>query len=492
MNEALITHILSISNGMYIAIALMMFFAALSYVGESRVNGLAKIYGLLCIVIIGFWFYSIFWQYFHSPEIMPYYPRWLYQATQYGTLLACAFGTFTYIRVFGYKWIKLHKINCQVKSIEYLLYGIHLASAIYLSFDVDIYTANFVLLANFLLFCFFALIITIICAGNSISKVYVTFFASITSFFIFIGYLSYTGDILNHSFLMSLAHLFVNLLVLFFCFSGLRYGYNELMGFFHKHTLGQFNIVRDLPRALSDEELFVEYQPQVSVLTGKAVGVEVLVRWQHPTRGRIPPNDFISLAESMQIIDSLTQWVVTKAVVQAKALQNNDTPVPISVNFSPLNFNFKMIEFLEETLQQHDLPSNLITVEMTENLLLEKSDEVTESLNKLHALGIAVSIDDYGKGYSSLSYLRKMSIDELKIDRSFIMDIQSNKDNYEIVRSTLDMAKNLSIHVVAEGVEDSATQEVLKSIQCNTIQGFGIAKPMSAEKLMEWIAKRNA
>lgn len=477
---------------MYFAVVCLLFFATVSYAGQTRVNGLANVYGLLFSVILGFWFYSIFWQYFHSQQTMPYYPRWLYKPTIYVTLLTCAISTFTYIRVFGYKWIKLYKISRQVKFFERALYALYLISAILLCFIDDIYTVHLLLLGNFLAFCIFSLIITKICADNHVGKIYTFFFASLTAFFLLMGYVSYTGIVLEHPFLASISHIIVNWLILFFCFVGIRYGHKELTGFFHSHTVEQFAIVRDLPKALSEDELFVEYQPQINIHTGKAVGAEVLVRWQHPTRGKIPPNDFIALAESMEIIDYLTQWVIQRAITQAKRLQDNGTPIPVSINFSPLNFNFKMVYFLKRKLKEHDLPVNLITVEMTENLLLEKSSEVTDSLNKLHEMGVAVSIDDYGKGYSSLSYLRRMAIDELKIDRSFVTNIDTNKDNYEIVRSTIAMAQNLSIHIVAEGVEDEASQNILKSIGCETAQGFGIAKPMSPDALIDWVKERNA
>lgn len=492
MNEALITHILGISNGMYIAVALQMLFGAISYTKQTRVNGLANIYLLLGGIVFGFWFYSIFWQHFHLADAMPYYPDWLYQPTLYITLFTCALATYTYIRMFSYKWIKFYKINKQIKLVEYILYGVFITSAFYLSLDHDIYIVNLVLLANFLLFCFFALGVTLICADNTIGKVYTGFFLVLTAYFLILGYFNYTREVLEYPMLMACSHILVNVFILFFCFVGLRYGYNELTGFFHLHTLDQYNLVRDLPKALSGDELFVEYQPQVDLSTNKVIGAEALMRWQHPVKGRIPPNNFIPLAESMEIIDHLTQWLISKTVIQAKILQQNNTPMPISMNFSPLNFNLSMVDFLENTLKQHDLPAKYITVEMTENLLMETGSEVTESLKKLDEMGIAVSIDDYGTGYSSLSYLQKMSIDELKIDRSFINDIHDNKDSYEIVRSTLDMAKNLSLHVVAEGVEDDATQTLLASIGCNTAQGFGIAKPMSAAALVDWVAEKNA
>lgn len=492
MNDELITHIFAMSNGMFLAVALLMLFGSLSYITQIRKNGLSAIYGLLFLLVFSFSFYNIFWQHFHSADVMPFYPDWIYKVSIFTSIFACAISTFTYIRVFGYKWIKLYRINGQVRFFEYALYILYTVSAIYLFSDVDIYTTNLVLLGNFLSFCMFALVVTAICADNKMGKVYGWLFSILTSFFMMLGYFSYTGDILNHSFLMSLAHLFVNIFILTFCFIALRFGYAELTGFYNLHTLDQFGIVRDLPRALSEEQLFVEYQPQVNLTSGKVVGAEVLVRWQHPTKGRIPPNDFIHLAEQMEIIDNLTQWLIVKAITQAKILEQNNTPIPISMNFSPLNFNLKMVKFLGATLKKHKLPSNLITVEMTENILLKETNEVIASLKKMHEMGIAVSIDDYGKGYSSLSYLQKMSIDELKIDKSFVTDIETNKDNYEIVRSTLGMAKNLSLHVVAEGVEDEDTQDVLRSIHCETVQGFGVARPMSPEALIEWVKERNS
>lgn len=492
MNEALITHIYSICNGVFLAISLLMLFGAFSYAGQRHENGLANIYALLFCIVLGCCFYNIFWQHLHSPHLMPYYPDWVYPFSLFAPVFTFAVTTFAYIRVLGNKWVKMYTYSRQVKFIECVLYCVYLMSAVYLGLGVDIYTAHFILLANLLLFSLFALVFTILCANNKIGKVYASLFAFLTLFFTVLGYFSYTGAVLEHSFLMALAHICVDLFILLFCFIVLRYGYNELTGFYNVHTFDQFNIVRDLPRALSDDQLFVEYQPQVKLSTGRAVGAEVLVRWQHPTKGRIPPNDFIPLAEKMEIIDSLTQWLVVKAITQAKKLQQKGLPIPISMNFTPLNFNLRMVRFLGSKLQEHDLPPHLITVEMTENLLIKETPEVIASLKKLHEMGIAVSIDDYGKGYSSLSYLQKMSIDELKIDKSFVSDIDNNKDNYEIVRSTLVMAKNLSLHVVAEGVEDNDTENVLRSIDCETVQGFGIARPMNPDELIEWVAKRNA
>lgn len=491
MNEALVTHIFSISNGIFLAISFLMLFGAISYMGQRHENGLANIYALLFCIVFGCCFYGIFWQHFHSPNLMPYYPKWIYFLSIFVTLFTFAVTTYSYIRVLGNKWIKMYKLHKQVTAVEYLLYVSYLMSAIYLCFGADIYTTHFILLANFLMFCFFAVVFSVLCADNKMGKVYTALFAFLTVFFLMLGYYSYTGAVLENSFLMSLSHICVNVFILLFCFVVLRYGYNELTGFYNLHTFDEFKIVRDLPKAISDEQLFVEYQPQVKLSTGKVVGAEALVRWQHPKKGRIPPNAFIPLAEEMEVIDSLTQWLVDKATGLAKTLQQNGTPIPISMNFSPLNFNLKMVKFLESTLKKYDLPSNLITVEMTENLLIKETNEVIAALKKLHDMGIAVSIDDYGKGYSSLSYLQKMSIDELKIDRSFVSDIDSNKDNYEIVRSTLGMAKSLSLHVVAEGVEDDQTQETLKSIDCETVQGFGIAKPMSPEAIVEWVKEKN-
>lgn len=488
MNERLIEHLFGISNGMYVAMALLMLFGAISYANQKRYhNGLASIHFLMFCVICGFWCYSIFWQHFHSPQTMPYYPDWLYKPTLFITLLTCAISTFTYTRLFGYKWVKRYQLNRQIKFLEYVTYAFNIVSAIYLLSDVSIYTATLVLLANFLLFCGFAFIFTLICADNWVGKIYSILFFVITVYFLILGYFSYTKIMQSHSFLMALSHLLVSFFVLLFCFVSLRFSHKELMAFFHLHTIDEFDIVRDLPKALSDDEFFIEYQPQLDLSTGKITGAEALIRWQHNTKGCIPPYQFIPLAESIDMIDKVTQWLITHTLFQIKKLHDNGIFIPISINFSPMNFNLNMVHFLEKSLQQQGLSSQCIVVEMTENLLLKEDDEAKQSLIKLDNMSISVSIDDYGTGFSSLSYLKKRAINELKIDRSFIMDIHTNKDNLEIVRSTLNMAKNLSLHVVAEGVEDMTTQDILKTLGCDTVQGFGIARPMNGDALIDWI-----
>lgn len=451
---------------------------------------MSGLYFLMFCIILGFSCYSIFWQHFHSPNSMPYYPSWIYKPTLFVTLATCALSTFTYIRLFGFKWVKRYRFSKYVRFFEVLSYGINIASAIYLLSGVSVYVANLVLLANFLLFCIFALVFTHLCSDTWIGKANTALFCVITCYFCMLGYFSFTRDMLSYSFLMSLSHLLVNGFILTFCFLSLRFGHKELTAFFHLHSIDEHNIIRDIPKALSNDEFYVEYQPQVNIETNRVVGAEALIRWEHPTKGLIPPNQLISLAESIGMIDNITKWLIKVTVTHANLLRENNTPTPISINFSPLNFNLSMVHFLEKALKKHDLPAKYIIVEMTENLLLQENDEVKASLTKLNEMGVSVSIDDYGTGYSSLSYLKKMAIDELKIDRSFVADIQTNKDNYEIVRSTLDMAKNLSLHVVAEGVEDDATKDILKQLGCTTAQGFGIAKPMSGESLIRWISEQ--
>lgn len=491
MEKSLITHLYSISNGIYLAVSVMLFLGAISYVREKSINGLSNVCAVLFCIVFGFWFYSIFWHHFHSPETMPYYPSWIYKPSIYISLFACAISTFSYIRVFGYKWVKRYTYSRQIAFFEALLYAIYLASAIYLSGDLSVYHTFMVLLANFLIFCLFALGVTLICGDHKIGKIYAIFFIVLTSYFFVLGYFSYTKEIIEHPW-MAISHVLVSCSVLYFCFASFRYGFKELTDFFNLQALDNYNVVRDLPKAISKEQFFVEYQPQVNLVSGKAVGAEILIRWQHPTKGRIPPVAFIPLAESMEMIDYVTQWLIKKAVAQAKTLQEHNTPLPIAINFSPLNFNLRMVQFLTNTLQAYNLPAKYITVEMTENLLLKTDEEVEASLKQLETIGIAVSIDDYGTGYSSLSYLQKMSIDELKLDRSFIHGIEKNTDNYEVVRSTLSMAKNLSLKVVAEGVEDESTQDLLKAMGCHMVQGYGIAKPMSSDALIKWVTKRNS
>ena len=238
----------------------------------------------------------------------------------------------------------------------------------------------------------------------------------------------------------------------------------------------------DLRKALQKEQFVLYYQPQVDIITGKVIGLEALIRWVHPRLGMVSPLDFIPLAEETGLIIPIGEWVLRQACYQNKAWQEAGyEPVPISVNVSNLQFRQKdFVELVENVLQQTNLAPQYLEIEITESM----TNDITFTervLSSLKALGIKVSMDDFGIGYSSLSYLRRLSINKLKIDQSFIRNLDTK--NKAIVSTIITLARNLQIDVIAEGVEQQEHVDFLKKHNCFQAQGFLFSKPMPKEEL---------
>lgn len=246
----------------------------------------------------------------------------------------------------------------------------------------------------------------------------------------------------------------------------------------------------DLRSAIDKNELFLVYQPQIDIPSGRLVGVEALVRWQHPKEGLIAPAKFIPLAEQTGMIDRLGEWVANAACKQMAAWVKQGLMIPrVSINVSPYQFRRSNISALMLRLLSHyGLEANRIMLELTESALAEDIEQVQPMLLELKSLGIRLSIDDFGTGYSSLSYLRRLPIHELKIDQHFVTDIANNADAHAIAKTILLMAQTLGFSVVAEGVENSEQLEVLREIGCDIGQGYLFSHPLSTEDLVKSIS----
>jgi diguanylate cyclase (GGDEF)-like protein len=257
-----------------------------------------------------------------------------------------------------------------------------------------------------------------------------------------------------------------------------------------RHNHRRLALVADLPQAIDQHELFLEYQPILHLQTGFVVGVEALVRWNHPRLGRLLPGEFIHLAEQTGLIHPLTTLVLDTALEE---WPNVDPPMPftIAVNLSTRNLEDPALpDRIEERLRARGAAAPSLTLEITENLIMSDPMRSKESLTRLHDMGVRVAIDHFGTGYSSLSYLRQLPVDELKIDRSFVIGLGTGSDEV-IVRSTIDLAHNLGLSVVAEGVESLAVQVRLQAFGCDTAQGMFISEPAAAGVTRAWIARRN-
>jgi diguanylate cyclase (GGDEF)-like protein len=248
-------------------------------------------------------------------------------------------------------------------------------------------------------------------------------------------------------------------------------------------------LLGELRRAIEADQLLLHYQPKVDLKTLDVVGAEALVRWRHPKHGMVPPDRFIPLAERGGLIKPLTRWVVGQAVSQCRTWAREGARLPVAVNLSVRNLQDpQFVDEIVELLRSHSVPAEMIQVELTESAVMDDPSRAAETLNSLQTHGIKVSIDDFGTGYFSLANLRRLPVSELKIDKSFVMGMAADGDeDTVIVRSTNELAHNLGLRVVAEGVEDQRTFDRLATFGCDAAQGYHIARPMPPADLGRWL-----
>ena len=245
-----------------------------------------------------------------------------------------------------------------------------------------------------------------------------------------------------------------------------------------------------LRKAITNNELKLYYQPKVEISTGKVQSVEALVRWQHPEFGFIPPDQFIPLAEQTGLIIPLTQWVLETAARQCSEWLRIGLELSIAVNLSMWDLReLTLPNTIGALLERYSLPAHLLRVELTESVVMTDVERTLDILHRLSKLGIQISVDDYGTGYSSLAYLKRMPITELKIDRSFVMHMADTEADATIVQSTVAMAHSLGLKVVAEGVEDEKTWCLLADFNCDTAQGYYMSRPVCSQDLENWVRK---
>lgn len=244
----------------------------------------------------------------------------------------------------------------------------------------------------------------------------------------------------------------------------------------------RLSLESDLRHAVERDELVTYYQPQVNLKSGHITGFECLIRWQHPQRGLISPAEFIPLAEEIGMIGTIGEWMLHTACQQLKIWKSQDLPtVRLAINISPRQMEqSNFVEHILEELRQHGLDHSVLEVEITENLIMKDVERTVEKLKHLSASGIKIAIDDFGTGYSSLNYLKKFPIHTIKIDQSFIADIERDGDT-SIVTAIIAMAKGLHLNLIAEGVETENQLAFLRKMECDEIQGFLLSEPLTAQ-----------
>ncbi len=254
------------------------------------------------------------------------------------------------------------------------------------------------------------------------------------------------------------------------------------------HTVRRLALMRDLRRAILDEELSLHYQPKVAIATMQVCGVEALLRWTHPEHGFIPPDEFIPLAEQTGLIASLTEWVLLTALTQARAWRETARPLSVAANLSTRSLQDPHFpEVVARLLRRFEVAPTDLTLEITESSLMTDPPRARDVLIGLHDLGVRLEIDDFGTGYSSLGYLKRLPVDGLKVDRSFMQHLLEDPHDEVIVASTIGLAHSLGLRVVAEGVETQAALARLTDLGCDVVQGYFLSRPLPAEALGRWL-----
>jgi diguanylate cyclase (GGDEF)-like protein len=249
----------------------------------------------------------------------------------------------------------------------------------------------------------------------------------------------------------------------------------------------QTELLRDLRRALAQGELELYYQPKIHAPTGEITGAEALMRWQHPRLGMVSPTVFIPLAERYGLISSLGNWLIDEVCRQIRAWRDGGLRMRVAINLSVHQLRQPdLVERIARAMREHDVNPSLLTCEITESVAMEDTEGTIAIFKRLTQLGVSISIDDFGTGNSSLAYLRKLPTSELKIDRSFVLDLETSEDARKVASAVINLAKALDLKVVAEGVETEGQNKILREFGCDQLQGFLFAKPMSAKALALW------
>ena len=262
---------------------------------------------------------------------------------------------------------------------------------------------------------------------------------------------------------------------------------------YDEHSIGKLSLISDIRTAIDNEQLFIEYQPIINIKTGSVVSAEALLRWNHPLLGKVYPDEIIPIAEQTGLINPITYWIIDTTAKYSNRLKTIGIDIKIAINLSVYNLQeSNFVENIITIFEKNKIsPSNFI-MEITESVMMKNLNKSIDILNKLDKLNIEIAIDDFGTGYSSLTYLKRLPLSKLKIDKTFIIDMNEDENDAMIVRSTIDLAHNLGMQVIAEGIEIEDSIELLTILGCELGQGYFISRPVSDDIFEEWITNRNA
>jgi diguanylate cyclase len=268
-------------------------------------------------------------------------------------------------------------------------------------------------------------------------------------------------------------------------------GYAIYSAEFDKSAMQIRSLEAGLKNALRENELMLYFQPQCDATTGAVIGAEALLRWRRNNNEWVPPNLIVEVAEQTGLISQLTMWVINSALRICAGFKKSGVDLIVSVNLSAANLlEHELPAFVEQALRTWAVAPSSLMLEITESAMITDAKTSLEILHRLKALGVSLSIDDFGTGYSSMAYLKQMPLDELKIDQTFVRKLTSIMDDQRIVRSMIDLAHNFELQVVAEGVEDKSTMDMLQAMGCDVIQGYYLARPMPEADFVTWCEDR--
>ncbi len=250
-------------------------------------------------------------------------------------------------------------------------------------------------------------------------------------------------------------------------------------------------LASELREAFYKEQLLLHFQPKVSIATGEVLGVEALARWNHPREGLLSPDKFVGLAEQTGLIRPFALWTLNSTLRTIADWRNKGVTLPVAVNLSPLNLqDVHFHQQVAELLEAWEIPGGLVEIEITETAAMADPENARAVLSRLNALGLGVAIDDFGTGYTSMAYLRQLPIDSIKIDKSFIAGLSGLNDNAIIVKAIVELAHNLGLSVVAEGLENQEHWDFLAGIGCDLAQGYWVCEPLASDQLLNWLEHR--
>lgn len=467
-------------------IVLSLLFVTVNYLRGNKLA--AKIHGFCFFTFLAFIFSMVFCQNSFGEHPLFSDANWIVEIGRFGMPLGLMSAIAVYISVFN-----VFQLQPSYRKVVMVVLSIVIISCVALALVDSTSKRLFVMIH--LVVASVVLMLFIHHTTKYLS--FIVYARIIRNITIFIGVLilPYVYFITRHDVINAVDLFISQCLITFslflFHFFLAVYGYEQIKYFRKMHLVDKELLLHDLSKAVEQNDFYMVYQPQLDLHTKKICGFEALIRWKHPKRGLVPPNLFIPIAESTGLINKISFWVIKTVIKQCTDFIEKGLDIRVSINLSAKNLNPSIVKYLVNKLRYYKVPPEMLVVEITETSLMKDTEEVRFALNVLKQTGCYISLDDYGTGFSSLSYLNNLDLEELKIDQCFIKDIDMNHNSRIIVDSTLKMSKSLNLRVVAEGAETDEVIESLLQMECDVVQGYGIAKPMQVANLYLWL-KENA